>query len=206
MRTWVRVFGKTSEPTHFVRQNPICDFRFMNRSLLFLASLAVMAIAPSTQALQFGFTIDFGLGPLAGTSAQGQFETTAGDGLKNFDNGGLLSFTFTVSGEVFDATYDASYPDFPVVEIIGGNTVGGLDYLSFDGPDGGILYLTFSPSSSVSFATYLPSGGNPFTDLSYGEFRSAPTQIDVPDSGMTGLCLASAAAGLGLLRRRNQRP
>jgi hypothetical protein len=177
----------------------------MNRSLLSLASLAVLAIAPSTQALQFGFTIDFSSGPLAGTSAQGQFETTPGDGLKNFDNGELLDFAFSVDGEVFDATHDVSYPDFPVVEVINGNSVVGLDYLSFDGPDGGILSLTFSISSSISFASYLPPGGNPFSDFSLGEFRSAPTQINLPDSGTTGLCLASAVAGLALLRRRTQR-
>ncbi len=174
----------------------------MSRTLLLLASLAAVTIAPSVQALQFQFTVDFTSGPLIGQSGQGRFETTTGEGFKTIENGGLIAFTFSVGGEDFEAIHDSNYPQFPAINAIsGGTSISALEFLSSLGPDGGALQLTFSSNPFVSEGHYTPAGG----DLSIGAFRSAPALVELPDSGTTGLSLATAIAGVAMLRRRAAR-
>jgi hypothetical protein len=174
-------------------------FRFMSRPHFLLIALAAATLSPSVQALQFQFSLDFTSGPLSGQSAQGLFETTSGEGFKTIENGGLLGFAISMDGENFEAIHDAFYPQFPAINAVGGGTsISALEFISSLGPDGGALHLTFSSDPFVSEGRYTPAGG----DSSSGAFRSAPTLVELPDSGTTGLSLATAMVGMAMLRRR----
>lgn len=172
------------------------------RPFLALACLAAVTVAPNVQALQFQFIVDFTSGPLSGQTGQGQFDTTFGNGFKTVANGGLLSFTFSVGGEDFTSSDDGNYPSFPAINAFaGGTSIVGLEFFSSAGPDGGALELTFLSNPFVSEANYTPAGGR----TSSGVFRSAPNLVALPDSGTTSLSLATAIAGMAMLRRRAQR-
>ena len=163
----------------------------MYRPSPLLLAVAGLALAQSSHAILFDFSIAFYSGPLSGQSFAGQIETTAGDGDKTPSNGGLLAFDVTVNGTDYQMSDDPDFNLFPQVRVAGGGTF--LDKVGYLGEkSGGQLAITLA---GVSYHDAL-------FQFSIGTFDHR-LATGVPDSGATALLLFAGVSGLAMARRRS---
>lgn len=168
----------------------------MIRSTLLTAAVLLATAAHSHAQSSQPFELVFNQGPLAGQSFPGQFEVTPGDGIKYPDDGSLLSLSTTINGLSFTEFDDIDFPNFPEVDIFGGQVVyvdAFLDALGSNG--GGVLSILVEQGvgNSVSF---IPGSSAP----SFGYFRFPG--VSIPDAGSTAILFGLGLGGLVLARRR----
>ena len=163
----------------------------MYRPSSLLLAVAGLALAQSSHAILFDFSIAFSSGPLSGQTFAGQIETTAGDGDKTPSNGGLLAFDVTVDSTHFQMSDDIDFNLFPQVRVTGGGTV--LDVVGYLGEKSG--EQLFISLSGASFTDSL-------SQISNGSFDHR-LATGVPDHGATALLLFAGVSGLAIARRRS---
>lgn len=161
--------------------------------LLGLAS-SIPAQAQGTQA----FELVFNQGPLAGKSFPGDFEVSPGDGIKYPDDGSLQSFSVTIGQVSFSDWDDVDFPDFPEIDVIGGQVVFVDAFFEVPGPNiGSILSISVEKGVGNSVAYFSDSN-----EASFGFFRFPG--VPVPDASPTALLFGLGMGGLAWARRRQR--
>lgn len=156
-----------------------------------LAVILTAAVAPLAHGISFDVELAF-----TDATFTGIIETTDGDGIKTPDNGGLMSFDFTVYGETFAANDDVGFPDFPTVELeVAGTEIVSVNFLGLNS-NAAILSISFGSNNDVFFQPGTASSGNTGT-LSY-------TATSVPETTSAMLLFAIGIASCGLLKGRKR--
>jgi len=171
----------------------------MIRSSLLTAAVLLTTASHSFAQGSQPFELVFNRGPLAGQSFPGQFEVTPGDGIKYPDDGSLLGISATVGGLSFNEFDDIDYPDFPEVDIFGGQVVYVDAFLDAIGANGGGVLSIVVEQGVGNSVSFIPGLSEP----SFGYFRFPG--VSIPDAGSTAILFGVGIGGLALARRRMAR-